>query len=156
MNVSSVVGTSPMTSIDPSQLAQGADQPSSTVLADDPPQVSERGKLMQELSDLQSSDPGKFKKVSEEISEKLKEAASSASGHQAAFLNKLADKFGQAAQSGDMSALQPTGGAGGHHGHHHVHKYAAQQQATDASGGQQQSGVDVAQIIQSTLDGVSA
>ena len=118
-------------------------------------EVSGPGKWMSELQDLQKSDPDKFKQVTSEISEKLKQEAAGASGQQATFLNKLADKFGQASQSGDMSALQPPGGVSGHHGRHHhrVQQYASQQQqgaGADPNGAQQHF-ADLKQIIDSTL-----
>ncbi len=92
-------------------------------------QVSGPAQWMSELQNLRKSDPDKFKQVTGEIADKLQQEASSATGQQATFPNKLADRFSQASQSGDMSALQPSGGVSGHHGHHHhVQKYAAQQQ----------------------------
>jgi len=155
MNVSSVTSSQPILDIDPSQQAGAAD---ATVLQPDPPpDVSEQGRIMQELSDLQKSDPAKFKEVAGEIAQKLRDAASGASGSQATFLQKLADKFDAASQSGDMSALQPAGGTGHAHGHHHAHKYAAQQQQPTAGvDAQQDQTVDVAQLIESTLDTAQA
>ena len=72
---------------------------------------------MKKLSDLQQSDPTKFKEVVQQISSSFASAAQNATGEDATRLNNLADKFGQAAQSGDMSALRPSH-HGGHHGHH--------------------------------------
>lgn len=153
MNISAVSSTSSITELTSLQSASVADP---TMQPEADPQVSERSKLLQELNDLQKSDPAKFKQVTEEISQKLRDAANSTSGSQATSLNKLADKFAQASQSGDMSALQPTGAHGGHGGHHHVHKYAAQQQGTDTSTSQQQPGADIAQIIESALSDANA
>ncbi len=110
---------------------------------------------MSELNDLATSDPAKFKQVTSDIAQKLRDAASSASGGQADFLTKLADKFQQASDSGGVSASKPPAGAGGHHGgHHHVRRYAAQQQqGAEVTAAQ---GVDPAQLIDSVLqqDGV--
>jgi hypothetical protein len=154
MNITAVTSTASiadLTTLEPT----GSVDP--TLQTDSRPQVSERGKLLQELSDLQKSDPEKFKKVTEEISQKLRDAASSASAGQASALNKLADRFDQASQSGDMSALQPADGAGGHHGgHHHVKKYASNQQGTGDGTSQQQPGADIAQIIESALSDANA
>ncbi len=156
MNISAVSSTSSITDLTSLQSAGAADP---TMQPEADPQVSERGKVLQELNDLQKSDPAKFKQVTEEISQKLRDAANSASGGQATSLKTLADKFAQASQSGDMSALQPAGAHGGHGGHHHVHKYAAQQQGTDSSTSQQQQqqpGADIAQIIESALSDANA
>jgi hypothetical protein len=77
----------------------------------------------------------------------------------ASFLNKLADKFDQAAQTGQMPNLQPQGlqGAGGHHHHHHVQSYQSQAADTDgtssaaSSGSSQQTPFNLAQVIQNAL-----
>jgi len=153
MNISGVNNTANVYDIDPTTLADQTANSSSLSSPDaSSSQVSGPAKWMSELQDLQKTDPDKFKQVTSEIADRLRQDASSATGQQATFLNKLADKFQQASQSGDMSSLQPPAGASGHHGHHHhVQKYAAQQQSAgaDASGTQQQ--VDLAQIIQSSL-----
>ena len=156
MNVCGVSSTTNVYDIDPTSLTNQAANSSAPSNADaTTSQVSGPGKWMSELQNLAKSDPDKFTQVTSEIAEKLRQDASSASGNQAAFLDKLADKFDQASQSGSMASLQPPAGVSGHHGHHHhVQKYAAQQQTggADASGTQQQ--VDVAQIIQSSLQDV--
>ena len=148
MNVSSL---SSLSSVSPIDLTSTTSS-SSVTGPTDSSTPSDFAKLMKELSDLQKSDPNKFKKVADEIAQKLKDAASSATGGQADFMNRLASKFEQASQSGDMSALQPPAASGQHHGHHHVHKYAAQQGTDPASAPQQ--GVDIAQIIQSSIEDV--
>jgi len=83
--------------------------------------ISKPGQLFGQLSSLASSDPEKFKTVTADIAQKLKDAASSQDGRRADFLNQLADKFTAASQSGSASGLAPTPGgrAHGHHGHHH-------------------------------------
>lgn len=64
--------------------------------------------MMQKLSDLQSSDPEKFKEVAQDISDKLSEAAKNSTDSKAASLyTSMAEKFASAAQSGDMSSLTP-------------------------------------------------
>ncbi|HEY3802632.1 MAG TPA: hypothetical protein VGL61_08480 [Kofleriaceae bacterium] len=69
---------------------------------------SQMGQLMSQLQSLEQSDPDKAKTVLAKIGSDL-----SSSNPQ------LAAKFNQASQSGDLSALQPSKGAGGHHHHHH-------------------------------------
>jgi len=153
MTIGSVSTASTIYDIDPTTQTNQTDGASPLTCPDaSSSQVSGPAKWMSELQDLAKSDPDKFKQVTSEIADKLRQEASSATGNQATFLGKLADKFEQASQSGDMSSLQPPSGVSGHHGHHHhVQKYAAQQQGagTDGSGAPQP--VDIAQIIQSSL-----
>ncbi len=69
---------------------------------------SKGAEMMQKLSDLQSSDPEKFKEVARNISDKLTEAAKNSTDSKAASLyTTMAEKFASAAQSGDMSSLTP-------------------------------------------------
>jgi hypothetical protein len=74
-----------------------------------PPDIklSPMGQMMSKLESLSTSDPDKFKQVTEDISEKLKAAASQATGTDADMLNKMADRFAEASKTGDMSALKP-------------------------------------------------
>ena len=72
--------------------------------------ISGPGKWMQELAELQQSDPDKFKEVTSAIAQKLSDEASSATGGDAKFLGELADQFSQASETGDLSALKPPGG----------------------------------------------
>jgi hypothetical protein len=148
MNVSNVSGGSSVGAIDLSSLSDASSTTSAA--GSDGSQVSDFAKLMQELDELQKSDPDKFKAVTESIADQLKQAAAGANGPQANFLDNLAGKFDQASQTGSLDPLKPSGAAvSGHQGgHHHVHKYAQQQGA----GSQQPPAVDVDQIIQSALD----
>jgi hypothetical protein len=112
--------------------------------------ISPEGGLFGELASLAHSDPAQFKKVAEEVSQKLKDAASQATGDQAKFLSKMADRFGQAAQTGDMSALKPEK-AGGAHPHHHKHGDSGQ----DQSGTQSSPFQTISQVISSSLQDVT-
>ena len=70
--------------------------------------VSKGAQTMQKLSDLASSDPEKFKKVSQEISDKLTEAAKNSTDSNASkMLTEMAGKFSSAATSGTMDSLTP-------------------------------------------------
>jgi hypothetical protein len=84
--------------------------------------MSKGAQFLNQLQQLKQSDPDKLKQVLSDISSKLQDAAKQAIGTQADALNKLADKFQQAAQTGELSKLQPQ-----HHGHHH-HAVDAYQQ----------------------------
>ncbi|MEA2697785.1 MAG: hypothetical protein QOI66_2056 [Myxococcales bacterium] len=99
--------------------------------------ISKPGQLFGQLSSLASSDPDKFKTVTADIAQKLKDAASSQDGRRADFLNQLADKFGAASQSGSAAGLAPTPGsrAHGHHGGHHHHAQAANGNSGSSSSG---------------------
>jgi hypothetical protein len=102
--------------------------------------ISKPGQLFGQLSSLASSDPDKFKTVTANIAQKLKDAASSQDGRRADFLSQLADKFDAASQSGSAAGLAPTPGgrAHGHHGGHHHHAQAANGSgsSSDSGGGQ--------------------
>ncbi|HTP24861.1 MAG TPA: hypothetical protein VMK12_04280 [Anaeromyxobacteraceae bacterium] len=88
--------------------------------------ISPEGSLFGELASLSKEDPTRFKQVAQEISDKLKEEAGSATGKKAQLLQAMSDKFAQAAQTGDATSLKPAGAqnTGGHHGGHH-HKHAS-------------------------------
>ncbi|HUO49550.1 MAG TPA: hypothetical protein VMU09_12015 [Acidimicrobiales bacterium] len=112
--------------------------------------ISGPGSLFGELASLAQSNPDEFKKVAGDIAQKLKAAAANATGDQAKFLSSMADKFGQAAQSGDMSVLRPggPGGSGGaQHAHHHRHGGSGQASGDSGSSAFQ----ELSQIISSAL-----
>ncbi len=95
---SSTSSTSSSSSSDSTQL---------NVSGDDK-QFSKGAEMMQKLSDLASSDPEKFKEAAQKISDSLSEAASNSSdSNEAKMYSEMADKFSEAAQSGDMSSLTP-------------------------------------------------
>ncbi len=89
----------------------------SGVSSDPPARVSKLGSLMAQLSELQQSDPDKFKEVASTIADKLKEAAASATesgdSEKATQLTELAEKFTTASETGSMPDLRPPGGMKG-------------------------------------------
>ena len=92
--------------------------------------VSPLAHILSQLQQLQQTDPAKLKTVLTDIANRLQAAAQQASGSEGQALSNLASKFQQAAQTGNLSALQP-----GHH-HHHGHRHgaaAAYQQTSDPS-----------------------
>ncbi|HTN54383.1 MAG TPA: hypothetical protein VML50_18390, partial [Anaeromyxobacter sp.] len=108
MAVSGISSATSVASVDLSQVDLTQIDPSGLPPATQS-SISPEGGLMGELSELSQSDPSKFKAVMQEIAEKLQGEASQASGDKAQALGNLADKFDQAAQTGDMSSLQPSG-----------------------------------------------
>jgi len=131
----------------PTTAAQSFDSTAGVSQAGVSVDVSQPGRLMSQLKDLATSDPAKFKAVTAEIAEKLKAVATSQGGKSAAFLDKLADQFSAASQSGSASGLTPQHA----HGHHHQHSggYNKQGSSTPASNGQ---GVDaIGQTIQGVI-----
>ncbi|HUJ27507.1 MAG TPA: hypothetical protein VLW85_15890, partial [Myxococcales bacterium] len=137
MSIDSISGTTLAQAIQGSMSASGATAPA----PQDGAQLSPLAQAFSELRQLQSSDPEKFKQVTAAIADKLKEAASQASGPQAQALSKMADQFAQASQTGQLPQPSQQGSAAGHHHHHH---HAAAQ----AYGSQQPQPpqVDLAQI----------
>jgi hypothetical protein len=78
-------------------------------------ELSQLSGLFGKLQDLESSDPTKAKQVLSSIASTLSEKANSA-GNADPHLQELADRFTQAASTGDLSALRPRGGEHPHHG----------------------------------------
>jgi hypothetical protein len=112
--------------------------------------VSPQGGLFGQLAELAKTNPDQFKEAATQIAQKLKDEAGQATGGKAAFLSGLADKFSQAAQTGDARGLQPGKARGHHHGHHH-HRGGG----SEASGTGQGGTESVAQVIQQALQAVT-
>lgn len=73
----------------------------------DEAKVSEAGKNMSQLQKLATSDPEKFKAVTQKISDSLAKAAKdSGDSNQSAMLTDLSQKFADAAKNGSMDSLQ--------------------------------------------------
>ncbi|HXI57729.1 MAG TPA: hypothetical protein VNO55_16805 [Polyangia bacterium] len=165
MSISSISSNDPIggvTAVSP-QVAPVATVDPSSATAGVSVSISKPGQLFGQLSSLASSDPEKFKTVTADIAQKLKDAASSQDGRRADFLNQLADKFDAASQSGSAAGLAPTPGgrAHGHHGGHHHHAQATngssgggggsqEGHAGSAAGGQGSPGA-LAQTVESIL-----
>ncbi|HVR61270.1 MAG TPA: hypothetical protein VMU50_05190 [Polyangia bacterium] len=129
--------------------------------------ISKPGQLFGQLSSLASSDPAKFKQVTADIAQKLKDAAGSQDGKRADFLNQLSDKFTAASQSGSAADLAPQRAQGHHggHGHHHRHAQGAEGGGGGGTGNTSgQTGGDsgnsvfqtIESIISDALDGASS
>jgi hypothetical protein len=103
---SAVAQAAAVSQVAPSTVA--ASSASTDTAAPSSTSFSQMGQLMSQLQSLEQSDPDKAKTVLAKIGSDL-----SSSNPQ------LAAKFNQASQTGDLSALQPSKGAGGHHHHHH-------------------------------------
>lgn len=114
--------------------------------------ISPFAAAMAQLQQLQQSDPTQFKSVMSNIADTLTTDTQSASGSTAQMLTDLANKFSQAAQTGQMPDLQPAGQqqvASGHHHHDRVKSY--QDSSSTATSTQSQPTTDLAQIIQTAL-----
>ena len=73
-------------------------------------QISDPGKLFQQLNTLSQSNPNEFKKVTAQIASQLQAAAAqSGNSTQASFLKQMATNFQNASQSGKFSDLFPQG-----------------------------------------------
>jgi hypothetical protein len=75
-------------------------------------QLSGGGQFLSKLADLEKSDPSKAKAILTQIANSLTQQASQATGTTAEQLSQTAAKFQQAANTGDLSGLQP---AAAHH-----------------------------------------
>jgi hypothetical protein len=110
-SVSSINPTSGVSSVAATQTSQTTQ--SSDIRKGDGTHLSKLGELFSKLQDLESSDPAKAKQVLSSIASTLSEKANSPDNRDP-HLQELADKFTQAAQTGDLSALKPKGGGHGH------------------------------------------
>ena len=127
-------------------------------VATDSAQLSPMASLLNQLQQLQQTDPDKFKSVMSSIADTLKVDAQNATGPQAQRLTNLANKFSQAAQTGQMPDLQPPGqqqGASGHHHHHHQQVSSYQNGSDTSASNSNQTKLDLAQIIQAALQQAS-
>jgi len=124
-SVTAASATSAVSSLD-SQVSSGS---VSSPTGGDRTQLSTLGELMSKLQNLETTDPGKAKQVLTSIATALTDQANS-SGSTDPRLKALADKFTDAASTGDLSGLQPK------HGHHHHPDMAAggASASSDASG----------------------
>ncbi|WP_243439989.1 hypothetical protein [Fundidesulfovibrio soli] len=91
--------------------------------------------LFTQLASLQSSDPAKFKEVTEAISQQLAEQAGNVTDPgESAFLNDMSSKFAEAASSGSMDSLKPDKPRG-RHGHHASGREGSADSVTTTSAG---------------------
>lgn len=86
--------------------------------------ISGPGRLFSGLQQLAEQDPERFKQVAQQISDQLSATADGSTGRASALAQKLAERFGEAAQTGDLSPFRPGAERGGighrhHHDHHH-------------------------------------
>lgn len=93
------------------------------------------------LQAWQQQDPDKLKSVLSDIADKLNTAADSATGKQAQMLHDLAQKYQEAAKTGDLSQLKPA------HRHHGRHRGGEQASSSDAQG--TSTGVNMKQLFDS-------
>lgn len=76
-----------------------------------PPGISSDAEMLTKLVELRTSQPSRFRDVSREITSRLQAKADDQGGDVGKQLDQLADKFAEAARTGDMSALRPSVGA---------------------------------------------
>jgi hypothetical protein len=87
--------------------------------------ISQAAQLFKDLEQLQSSNPAEFKQVLTDGAAKLRDAAKQETDPaKAAFLNKLADGFQNAANTGDLSSAGPSSSYAPRGHHHHRHPAA--------------------------------
>ena len=147
-SLSSLLGTSSTSSTDSTAVNSLA---SGLSIKGDGGEFSKGAKAMQQLKDLASSDPDKFKEVTQQISDKLSEAAGNASdSNTAKMLSSMSEKFASAASSGSMDSLTPPSPPSGGNG---AQGQAAQQYAKQ-SGDNPMATMD--SIISSALSGVGS
>jgi hypothetical protein len=97
---------------------------------------------MSNMQSLEQTNPTKASQILSSIASKLSAQAQSVGGTRGQQLGQLASKFSQAAQTGNLSGIQPqqtsNAAAGGHHhGGSHHHRGASSYSQTQASGDSQ-------------------
>lgn len=112
--------------VDQTQQAAQAAQLASTGSAADQANFSQVSQLLSQLYQLQTTDPDKFKAVTQKISDDLASQAQHAgSSSDAAVLGVLSQRFEQISQSGDLASGVQTK----RNGHHRHNGYGAGGQA---------------------------
>lgn len=105
------MGASALSSLNALNTAERVQQPrvgsQSSLRGPGNAEFSKIGQMLSKLESLASSDPEKFKELTAEIAEKLKEAAQGATGREATFLSAMADKFATASREGTTDAIKP-------------------------------------------------
>lgn len=115
ITLSSLTATSATSQVSATQTSPPAG--ASDTGGTDRTRLSRMGELMSRLQDLENTDPDQAKQVLSNIASKLADKASSSSDP---HLQQLADKFAQAAKTGDLSGLKPQGHPHPHHHHDHA------------------------------------
>lgn len=153
MTISSTPGISGTSSIASlSSVSFASTQTTQAAASDgDTSHVSKMGQLMKQLQDLEKSDPAKAKQALTQIASKLNDAAASATGplggDDAQHLKDLAAKFSDAAQSGDLSKLEPKAG-------HHHHAQAQSADEKYKANGPEPDRSQLESIVQDALSSV--
>jgi hypothetical protein len=101
-------------------------------------QLSSFGQFMSNMQSLEQSNPTKASQILGSIASKLSAQAQTVGGSRGAQLSQLATKFQAAAQTGDLSSIQPqqtSNAASGshHHGGSHHHRGASSYSQSQAS-----------------------
>lgn len=156
INTALLISSTPEIQPVPSAVSQAAghanaSSPTAGVTVD----ISRPGQLLDALKELAESDPDKFKSVTAEIAKNLKDAAAaSQSGSAAQILNKLADRFSSASQSGNASDLTPSPQQG--QVHHHGHRGHHRAQEAGAVGAAGPTGAGSSDSVGSIVQGIVA
>jgi hypothetical protein len=93
------------------------------------------GRFLSDLQNLEQTDPARAKQILADLAGRLRTAAAKG-GADSSQMTAMADKLQQAADTGDLSGLQPAQGQsqqGGHHHHGHHHHHAAQTYSQNAA-----------------------
>jgi hypothetical protein len=108
---SSTTVTESLTELLKTQATSGDTKTSGTTGSMPPPppecDLSKGGELLSKLEALKTEDPEAFAETLTEISESLAEEAASAEGKDKEMLEDLAAKFATAAETGDLTGLEP-------------------------------------------------
>ena len=107
--------------------------------------ISTPGRLFSQLAQLSDQDPAAFKDVAHQIADGLRATIGEGSERGDAFAERLATRFDQAAEAGNLGSFAPPrrdDDDGAHH-HHHHHRH---------HGGMRAFGEDVQSVLENALD----
>ena len=115
--------------------------------------ISALASLLSQLQQLQQSDPGKVTQVLASVAGTLQAEASQASVAPALLLGQLAERFQQAAETGNLSALLPAGPGAPQPGPapHHGHRGYDTVQSSGVLDPMEASPIDLAQVVEAAM-----
>lgn len=113
MQITSSTAANAVLTLTQSNGQTAAATPKLHAMPKDRAQMSGPGAMSGKLQALQEQDPAAFKEKANEIAEKLRAGAANLDDKESAMVQRLADQLSEAAETGDLSALEPKGPRGG-------------------------------------------
>lgn len=113
MRITSSIAANEVSTLTQSINSTAATEPTLHAMPKDRAQMSGPGAMLGKLQALKEQDPAAFSEKANEIAEKLRAGAANMDDKESAMFQRLADQLSNAAETGDLSALEPKGPPGG-------------------------------------------